>query len=339
MIITCDHCGTMYDIPDEDIQKKDSLENFLCPACSTGTEATLKRGDGGNESTPRSGCEHDAGELLKQRILRTVADLPPMPQVARKAWQLIADDRSSFRDLAQIIETDQAIAARVLKVSNSSYYGMVGSITSIQQAAVMLGTKTLNEILTFACADSLLERELAGYGLSSGDLWRHSLAVAGCARSIAAKVQPSLADDAFSTGLIHDCGKLILNGPIAERRSRFEAFLSPEGTSFLRAEKEILGFDHAEIAAEICTKWQIPDKMTRAIRAHHQPSRAGGDPLAYIVHAADAIVLMSGIGSGIDGLKYEIDAEVMQSLNLNSSNIGLHMAEALEFVEQTAGMY
>lgn len=339
MIITCERCGKICDIRDESMRQKESLVSYPCLFCSAVIEIDFQRGNGDNSTASKDDRGHESGELLKRRILRTVDDLPPMPQVAQKARQLIADARSSFRDLARIIETDQAIAARVLKVSNSAFYGTTGAVSSIHNAAVILGMKTLNELLTLACAGSLLEKELSGYGLSSGDLWRHSLAVAGCARSIALTAQPSLADDAFSAGLIHDCGKLILNGPISERHSLFKAFLSPAGTSFLQAEKEILGFDHADIAGEVCLKWQIPANIVIAIRSHHQPSRAGGDRLASIIHAADAIVLMSGIGSGIDGLKYEIDAEIMQNLNLNSTNIGHHMAEALEFVEQTAGMY
>lgn len=335
MIVTCEHCGKVYNIPDERIRQQGGRIGFSCPACRGAIEIELAQERPDNSPPTETSSNLPTGERLKKRILRTLDDLPPMPQVAQKARQLTVDDRSSFHDLARIIETDQAIATRVLKISNSAYYGLVGKVTSIQHAAAILGMKTLNELLTFACAGSLLEQELKGYGLMSGDLWKHSLATAGCARSLAQAKKPDLVDDAFTTGLIHDCGKLILDTYIAERHNQFMAFLEPEGTSFLDAEKELLGFDHAEIAGDVCLKWQIPANMILAIQAHHKPSLAGNNDLAHIVHAADAIALMTGIGSGIDGMKYEIDVAVMEALRLDSNEIGLHMAAALEFVEQT----
>ena len=110
-----------------------------------------------------------------------------MPQVAQKARQITADADSSFSDLVKVIETDQAIATRVLKIANSSYYGQAEEVTSLQQAAVVLGMKTLNELLTMACSGSMIGSELKGYRLQSGDLWMHSLATAGCARMLAEK--------------------------------------------------------------------------------------------------------------------------------------------------------
>jgi putative nucleotidyltransferase with HDIG domain/predicted Zn finger-like uncharacterized protein len=332
MRIVCPQCQKEYDIPDERLRQFGEQVRFPCPACKATIAVALS-------APPDAGQALPAGDVLKKRILRTVSDLPPMPQVAQKARELTADERSSFQDMARVIETDQAIAARVLKISNSAYYGQMGKVTSIQHASVVLGMKTLNELLTLACAGGLLGRELKGYGLSSGDLWQHSLAAAGCARSIARKKKPEIADDAFSAGLIHDCGKLILDPYIAERREQFDACLARERMPFLAAEKEVLGFDHAQIAAEVCQKWQIPDKITRAIAVHHMPSLAGQNELAYVVHAADSIALMCGIGSGIDGMLYEIDAKVMSFLQLDSDEIGFYMAEAAEFVEKTAAAF
>ncbi|OPL14001.1 MAG: hypothetical protein AVO39_03135 [delta proteobacterium MLS_D] len=333
MIITCRTCGKVFHVTDDELRLNDAGE-IACPACGTLHE-TGSRDRPVERTSAGSGPAPISGTALKKRILRTVDELPPMPEVARKARRLLADERSSFGDLARVIETDQAIAARVLKIANSSYYGFANRISSIQHAAAMLGMKTLNELLTFACTGSLLEGELTGYAMRSGDLWKHSLAVAACARSIAKEKKPALADDAFAAGLLHDCGKLILDQYIAERRDLFTAFLAEPETSFLEAEKELLGFDHAEIAAEICRKWQIPSPLTLAIKAHHKLASASGDNLASIVHAADAIALMSGIGSGIDGMKYEIDPVVMENLRITGNEIGLYMAEALEFVEET----
>lgn len=343
MKIQCQKCRANYDIPEERIRSHGNHITFPCPACSAPIEVRLDEtaqapGTGRQETSPHRG-DAPTGDVLRKRIIRTVKDLPPMPQVAQKARQLTMDENSSFQDLSKIIETDQAIAARVLKLSNSSYYGQMGRVTSIQHASVVLGMKTLNELLTLACAGSLLGRELRGYGQKAGDLWMHSLATAEAARRIAVRHAPELVDDSFSAGLIHDCGKLILDGYVLERREQFDQFLSGGGKSFTEAEREILGFDHGRIAADVCEKWQIPRDITRAIESHHAPRMAGENRLANIVHAADAIALMSGIGAGVDGMMYQMDRTVMKTLQIGGDEVGLYMAEAMEFVEKTAAAF
>lgn len=343
MKVQCQKCRASYDIPEERIRQHGNHVTFPCPACSTHIEVRLydpAKAPGTKQQAASSPQESaPTGDVLRKRIIRTVKDLPPMPQVAQKARQLTMDENSSFQDLAQIIETDQAIATRVLKLSNSSYYGQMGRVTSIQHASVVLGMKTLNELLTLACAGSLLGRELKGYDQKAGDLWMHSLATAGAARRIATRYAPELSDDAFSAGLIHDCGKLILDQYVLERREQFDQYLSGGGKSFTDAEREILGFDHARIAADVCEKWQIPRDITRAIESHHAPRMAGENRLANIVHAADAIALMSGIGAGMDGMMYQMDRKVMKSLQISGEEVGLYMAEAMEFVDKTAAAF
>ncbi|MCP4717121.1 MAG: HDOD domain-containing protein [Deltaproteobacteria bacterium] len=336
MKITCPHCQKSYEIPDERFSKLGDYVTFPCPACKGKIEINLTASAGQATSAPEPSKELPTGEVLKKRILRTIDDLAPMPQVAQKARELTANEDASFQDLAKIIETDQAIATRVLKLSNSSFYGQMGKVTSIQHAAVVLGLKTLNELLTLACAASLLGSELQGYEQGSGDMWQHSLAVAHTARKLAEQKDPGSVEDAFSAGLIHDCGKLILDKYILERKAAFQESMQAGDKSFLASEREILGFDHAQIASDVCQKWQIPKQLVRAVEYHHRPSGLTANyTLAYIVHAADAIALMSGIGAGMDGMMYQLDDRVMKELELNSEIISMLMVEAAEFVDKT----
>ena len=195
--------------------------------------------------------------------------------------------------------------------------------------------KTLNEMLTLACAASVLGEELKGYGQASEDLWKHSLAVAGCSKLIASDKNPELADDAFSAGLIHDCGKLLLDKYIEERRNNFSEYLQAGDKTFLQAEKSILGFEHAELAGSVCDKWKIPKKLSIAIQYHHSPSKLEVNELANIVHAADAIALMSGIGSGIDGMKYQLDPAASEFLGLDNDLISRYMLDTVEYAKKT----
>lgn len=279
--------------------------------------------------------EHLTGEPLKQKILRSLKDLPPMPQVAQKARKILSDPKSSFSDLARVIESDQGIVTRVLKMANSPFYGLSGNVSSVQRASVVLGSKTLMEVLNLACSSEILGKTLSGYNLAAGDLWMHSLAVAHGSRIIAQRVSPGLDQDAFSAGIIHDVGKIILDPYVLERRSVFESFIRAGNGSFLEAEKKILGFDHAELASAVCVSWQIPANIARSIRYHHDPTPADGDILSFIVHMADAAAIMSGIGAGMDGMLYAIHADVMKHLRLTNDDLLDIMGLVAGYVEKT----
>ncbi|MBN2125550.1 MAG: HDOD domain-containing protein [Deltaproteobacteria bacterium] len=266
-----------------------------------------------------------------------MSELPPMPRTVFKAQEILRDPNSSFEELAKILETDQAVAARVLKLANSAYYGLVGQVSSLQHASVVLGYKTLEELITMAGASKLLGEKMEGYGLGAGDMWQHSLGVAVGSKIIAGRRNPGLANDAFAAGLIHDAGKLVLEPSVLERAGAFREFMADGSVSFLQAEKEILGFDHAEIASELCRAWHVPNALSKAVRYHHYPSRSAGDELTCIVHVADAIAMMSGIGTGIDGMLYELEESATTLLGFQEEDFGLIMVEMVEAVQKISG--
>ena len=228
--------------------------------------------------------------LLKKTILEAVDNLPPMPRVMHKAQAIINDPASSLKDLEKLINTDQAFAIKILRLANSTYYGRMKKVSSIQDAAVVIGMKSLGELITLSCASSLLSKSLRGYDLPAKSLWQHSIGVAFGSKIIADKKYPALANDAFSAGLIHDAGKLILDEYVYERKALFQEFMADDQHTFLEAEREILGFEHAEIAAQVCQKWNFPKTISAAIRYHHQPELATEMPeLAQVVHLADKL--------------------------------------------------
>jgi len=331
--IVCSYCHKTHSISDEPFDGTEKEISLVCPNCFMEIDIKL------DTQAPDAGESQDeraTGQALKDQIFRTLQDLPPMPQIAQKARELMKDPESGMSQLAQIIETDQGIVTRILKMANSAYYGMSGRVSSVQHASVVLGTQTLMELLNLACSSSILGQNLNGYDLEQGDLWKHSLAVAAGSQIIAQKKRPALEQNAFSAGLIHDVGKLILDPYILERKDAFKHFLKDGQQSFLNAERALLGFDHSEIAAEVCGKWQIPDELALAIRYHHNPAQSEDNVLANIIHVADAIAIMSGIGGGVDGLLYETDEAALEDLDLDSEEMSDIMGEAAEYVEKTS---
>ena len=170
---------------------------------------------------------------LKKAVLGAVGNLPPMPDILHKARAIIADPNSSFKDLEKLIINDQAFAVKILKIANSSYYGRVKKVSSIQDATVIIGMKSLSELITIASASFFFKKALLGYELPAQTLWRHSIGVAFGAKIIAGRKYPALANDAFAAGLIHDVGKLILDEYVYERKEAFQEFMYDGQQTFL----------------------------------------------------------------------------------------------------------
>lgn len=325
MKIECSNCLKIYVVPDDRLPAGKEQFAFPCPSCKGMIEVDLRPKD-----------EIDApdlaiGENLKKRILRAMEDLPPMPQIVFKAQKVMEDPSLGTKELSQVLENDQAMVTRVLRVANSAYYGLSGTVSSIHHATVLLGSKRVGEIITMSGASKFLDKTLEGYGLEPGVMWQHSLAVAFGSRQIVAKRHPDLSNDAFIAGLIHDAGKMILDRYVMQHKDKFAELLA-SGKSFLEAEKEIIGMTHAEIAYSACKSWGIPENLTAAIRYHHDPSQSDNSKLAYAVNLADIIAKLSGVGTGSEDLLYKIDEKVFNLLGIGEDDVINIMCETVDSV-------
>ena len=242
-----------------------------------------------------------------------------MNQVIDKARSVIANPDSSFEELAALIEKDQALAVNVLKIANSAYYRRINAAASIKEAVVVLGFETLDELITIACVSPHLHKRLKGYNIKADSIWWHSLASASGAKMIAHRVAPRSENEAFTAGLIHDVGKLVLDRYIYEQKDTFLELMSDDQKSLYDVEKAIFGFDHAEIAEKICKKWNFPRKITTAIRYHHNPKASRSNKLALILHASDQIAAWAEIGT--EELMLDISDELLESIGLKADDI------------------
>lgn len=248
MDINCPNCDKSYDLPDDRLPHG-KVVTFPCPACKGKVKLDLRKPTENDSASAERQifkplADASESELctddVKKKIIQRIDDLPPMPKVLFKARQVLSDPNSSFKEISNIIEADQAIAAKVLKVANSAYYGLSGMVSSIHQASVVLGYQTLEQVITMVSSTSLLGKQLKGYGLNAGALWKHSLAVAIASRQIAEKRAPSLESDAFSVGLIHDAGKLALDPYVVKKKKEINTYMQNQNPSFLEAERHVL---------------------------------------------------------------------------------------------------
>lgn len=279
--VVCPGCDKKYSVPDEKIPAGKTLD-LPCPACKTTikvkADSSLIKGD------------QEKGQELFKKIVKTSIALPPMPEIMAKATKILSDDNAGFKEVGDVLETDQAMATRVLKLANSAYYGLSIPVATVQQASALLGFQTLIELITVVSTSKMMGTSLTGYDISSSEMWEHSLAVATASKLIAEKKHPDLSSDAFNAGLIHDSGMIIIDSYIEKNKVAFNNLVK-NGALIHSAEKQILGFNHAEIASEFFKKWNLPSAQTKAIKYHHHPADSGNDMLSYILHVADYIVM------------------------------------------------
>ena len=267
-------------------------------------------------------------ELRLQSLLKQIKDLPALPDVALQVMRAADNERSDMSEIARVISRDQSLTTRVLRMANSSHYGAIRTISTVTDAVVILGLRTVRNLAMAASCQELLAAELSGYYLGRGDLWRHSYCSALVAQSLAGKVKYPVAEEAFVAGLLHDVGKVLLSVHLRGKFNQVVFAANKKRVSFVDAEREVFGFDHAEVGARMLEKWNLPVSLVHAVRHHHAPLGAKQPTaLACIVHVADVVCLMLGVGLGADGLSYSLDPRVLDLLKLTDGAIEATMSE------------
>ncbi len=245
-------------------------------------------------------------------LIRRVGELPPMPQVAEMALEIIQDPNSSMADLAEVVALDQAMAGLVLRWANSAYYGLVHPVSTVRQAVVYLGQSTIKNLIMAGSLAAFMSRPAPGYGLDRGDLWKHSVAVAGGARLAASKFGHEVAEEAYHAGLLCDIGKLAFEVLLRDVDLDDPAW---RDRPLPELEAEHFGIDHASLGAEMARRWRLPPPLLEAIAYHHRPSQAGEGAIhAAAVHVADYAATMLNIGVGREGLQYSLDPIALERL-------------------------
>ena len=350
IIVKCPSCRKTYKISEEQLPQGKKV-SFSCPNCkarigldlrkprkvapfSPGQSVAPSPTSNCGDSSPVSPVTPEEIDALRNRINHSIQNIPFMPQVVIKAQKAMTDPKTGGKQLAKILQTDPAIVTSMLKIANSAYYGLSGTVSSVEKACAILGYQTVKELVITTGVSNLLGKKLQGYGFNSGELWMHAMAAAIASKMISVRIKPELSEDAYLSGLLHDSGKIILDPYILERKKRIDQFLRNGKRSYFEAEKYILGFDHAEIAAKICGKWHIPEEITTAICNHHHPSASGEHTLSYIVHTGDYVARLCGLGYGEDDILYGLESGALEFLGLDREILGKMMFEVLEAVQE-----
>jgi HD-like signal output (HDOD) protein len=221
-------------------------------------------------------------------LAREVRNLPALPQAVLEARQLLATDDVAFDRLADAISHDTALAADLLRLANSSLYGLAGRVRTVRDAVSVLGLRNLDMLLTAAAMRSAL-RPAAGGSFDTVSHWRHGVATGLCAFHLA-RERKLERDAAFTAGLLHDLGRLAMACVAPQRMQEALARQSAEDAPMLELERQMLGTDHAAFGALVAAHWHFGADIVEAIRLHHLPGERPPNALVDIVHVADAMV-------------------------------------------------
>jgi putative nucleotidyltransferase with HDIG domain len=245
-------------------------------------------------------------------IISKIDALAPFSETTIQLVELVSDDSRALSEIADIIKTDANLVTNVLRLTNSAYYGLRHQVESIDRAVALVGAQQVLEIAMLSMAAPLFQANQEGYGLQKGELWRHSIVSATFAREIAKNNNLNNADLIFTASLIKDIGKVILNRYMTKAVKAIDMLVYDHQFPFYKAEKKVLGIDHAELSAMAFEKWNFPEKLVHIVRNHHiQTTPVVAPRETCMVFLGDTVASMLGIGTGKDGLLYPFNEEVL----------------------------
>ncbi|MYM30145.1 HDIG domain-containing protein [Duganella sacchari] len=248
-------------------------------------------------------------------VVRTLDDLPSLPVVVMELLNSIDQDDVDISVLAKKVSHDQALTAKTLRLANSSLYGLQVKVTTIQQAITFLGFQTTRNLITAAAITGCFaEGHCPGFDHKA--FWRHSIATAACAKVLARQLRFNQ-DYAFTAGLLHDIGRLVLVSCFPNQYSETIAYREQHDCYLLEAERTVLGVDHVDAGLALAEHWNFSDTMRLAIGGHHDPEAPGAGFLAAIIHVADAIVHALDLAQVQDDLVPPVSTVAWTALGLD----------------------
>ncbi len=267
----------------------------------------------------------DHAKTIVDKALAAIGDLATLPQVTIKIIEIVENPRSTARDLHDVIKNDPALSVKVLKVVNSAFYGLPGQVASVDRAIILLGLSAVKNIAIAASIARLFKGKRISEQFSASDLWRHSVAVAVAARSLArCSPHPVLTDEVFVAGLIHDIGTLVERQCYPDQFAEvIQRCCDGDHEDFLQCEREIIGADHQAFGVGLTTRWKFPRHLRAAVGFHHNPETLSVElrNMATLVQLADVICCQDQIGFYLTAQHDEVTESMLETLGITLEQI------------------
>ena len=264
-----------------------------------------------------------------KRVVANIRNLPTPPIVFHQIQKVINDPRAGATQVAAVLAEDPAMSVKVLKLTNSAFYGLAREVESVKQAVVIVGMEAVKNLVLSASVLDMFK----GGGVDQEyqeSFWRHSLATAFCCRLLARRIKSRGIvdpDAAFSAGLLHDMGKIVVCCYLPDEFAALQA-ARKEDQAHLDCEIEtsVLGYDHAQVGSVLAVQWKLPQKLADAIACHHVPQLSESDsPIAYIVHLADYVAKATFYDAGAEAHRIgKLQDGVADYLGITEADVDLY---------------
>lgn len=268
-----------------------------------------------------------------EEIAAAVERLQPIPQVALKVLRIIDEGDYDIERIGQEVRKDQVISARTLQLANSAIFTKKKRVESLDHALVFLGQDLLVKLVISAAVQSYFNQSGTGYSLCKGGIYHHAIGVALIAEQIARLTDKVAPTRAYTAGLLHDIGKVVLDQYVTAAFPLFYRNLIEENHDIIAVERKLLGTDHIAVGHVLAKRWDFPAPLINCIRHHHHPNpEAPQGELVAIVYLAD--LLMSRFNSGL-----EIECHDTRRLNIQLATLGLtgeHFVKLIDLIPNAA---
>ena len=265
-----------------------------------------------------------------RKLLKSNLTIPTIPVIVQKINALIEDPDSGTAEIGRLIAEDAPLAAKVLRIANSAFYGISGDCVSTEQASTVLGLRVLKNIVTQVAVMDTFRHVKKVEGFDPDSLWEHSITTAQVSSQLARKCRRAFdltPEEFYVCGLLHDVGKVVLLDNIGTDYAELIVGSQKEGMPLHVAERRRFGYDHTDVGSLIASRWGLPDSVAAAIQFHHGPrERVAENPVVCLI--ANTNLMVHRAQEGLLPAAVEVfDGETLAMLGLSGSEIEAMAAE------------
>jgi len=269
-----------------------------------------------------------------RELAGNVRKLPPLPSVYIRVVELMRNPRTSPDDLAKVVVNDQVIAAKLLQVLNSSFYGFRQRINTLPRAITVIGFRGLRDLILTISAVRVVRPWSAGRSFDDRSFWAHAVGCAACARMVAGASGAVDPEEAFTAALLHDIGKVALYWFLRDEFVAVAWKAQDANEPLYEAENREFEFNHADLGSLLAQRWKLPDELSDPISFHHMPGMAQHKKITAAVHAADVLSHAMALGGASGDRVPPLDNAAWESLNIDSASIEQVMRQSVEECEK-----
>lgn len=250
-----------------------------------------------------------------RKALRDIKNLPTLPGIVAKLSKMAEDPDTTTEQMGRVISKDHILAAKLLKLVNSAFYGFPQRISSLSSAIILLGFNVIKSLIISASIFELMEDQ-------DVELWQHSLGCAVVCNVLAKRFGVNDPEEVSTAGLIHDIGKVAIKMELPKQYEEINAIIRKKQVPRLEAERQVLGIDHAEVGGWLAKSWNMPGKLVEPVAFHHDPGKAREEKLAAaIVHFGNIMIRGMGYGHGDDIWVPSLSPDAWELLKLTPADL------------------